>query len=155
MRIRKDESIHRSAAGIVAGLVAGVAFLVAMALDMALVRNKANDLRLLAGMVPGGGRIWPLLGTAMHMVNGALLGAVYAHVEDQFPGPGWMKGTVFGLVENMFLWPVITLLDRIHPEIERGTLEPFNRRVPFMQEIFRHIVYGAVLGWVYEQLRKK
>ncbi len=153
--MRKDESTHRSAAGIVAGLVAGLAFLIAMAFDIALTRYKSNDLRLLSGMVPGGRRVWPILGTGMHMFNGALLGAVYAHIEDRFPGPGWLKGTIFGLVENMVLWPIITVLDRIHPEIKRGTLQPFNRFVPFMQEIFRHIVYGAVLGWTYEQLRKK
>jgi hypothetical protein len=153
--MRTDDSTHRSAAGIIAGLIAGFAFLVAMALDIALTRYKSNDLRLLSGMVPGGGRVWPILGTAMHMFNGALLGAVYAHVEDRFSGPGWLKGTIFGLVENMVLWPIITVLDRIHPEIKRGTLSPFNRLVPFLQEIFRHIVYGAVLGWAYEQLRKK
>ena len=152
--MRKDESTHRSAAGIIAGLIAGAAFLIAMAIDLALFRNKANDLRLLSGMVPGGRRLWPLLGTGMHMVNGALLGAVYAHIEHKFPGPGWLKGTVFGLVENMFLWPVLVVLDRIHPEIKRGTLPKFNRFVPFVQEVFRHVVYGAVLGWSYEQLRK-
>jgi hypothetical protein len=153
--MRRNESTHRFAAGIVAGSIAGFAFLVAMAIDLALFRNKTNDLRLLSGMMPGGSRLWPVLGTAMHMFNGALLGAVYAHIEHKFPGPGWLKGTVFGLVENMFLWPIIMVLDRIHPEIKRGNLEPFNRLVPFMQEVSRHIVYGAVLGWTYEQLRKK
>jgi hypothetical protein len=153
--MRRNESTHRSAAGIVAGSVAGVAFLLAMAIDLALCRNKTNDLRLLSGMMPGGSRLWPVLGTAMHMFNGALLGAVYAHIEHKFPGPGWLKGTAFGLVENMFLWPIIMVLDRIHPEIKRGNLEPFNRLLPFLQEVSRHIVYGAVLGWTYEQLRKK
>jgi hypothetical protein len=153
--MRRNESTHRSAAGIVAGLIAGAAFLFAMAFDMALFRNKTNDLRLLSGMVPGGRRLWPVLGTAIHMFNGAALGAVYAHIEHRVPGPGWLKGTLFGLAENMALWPIITVLDRIHPEIKRGTLEPFNRAVPFLQEVFRHVVYGAVLGWVYEELRKK
>jgi hypothetical protein len=152
--MRRDESTHRWAAGIVAGSIAGVAFLLAMAVDLAIFRNRTNDLRLLSGMVPKGGRAWPVLGTAMHMFNGALLGAVYAHVEHRLPGPGWLKGTIFGLVENMVLWPIIMVLDRVHPEIKRGTLEPFNRFVPFVQEILRHIAYGATLGWVYEQLRR-
>ncbi|TVR75062.1 MAG: hypothetical protein EA415_04845 [Sphaerobacteraceae bacterium] len=153
--MRRDESTHRTAAGIVAGLVAGTAFLLTMAVDIALTRYKSNDLRLLSGMVPGGGRIWPILGTAMHFFNSAALGAVYAHVEDRLPGRGWVKGTMFGLAENMILWPIITILDRVHPEIKRGTLQPFNRFTPFMQEILRHIAYGAVLGWAYEFLRKK
>ena len=152
--MRHDESTHRTAAGIVAGLVAGVAFLVAMALDILLTRSRANDLRLLSGMVPGMGRFWPVLGTVMHMVNGAALGALYAHIEHKFPGPGWVKGTVFALVENTLLWPIITVLDRVHPEIRSGRLPAFNRPVPFLQEVFRHVVYGAVLGWVYERLRR-
>ena len=152
--MRRNESTHRSAAGLVAGTVAGIAFLVAMALDIALTRQRTNDLRLLSGMIPGGSRLWPVLGTSMHTVNGAALGVAYAHVEHRFPGPGWLKGTVFGLVENMILWPIILVLDRVHPDIRRGTLPRFNRPVPFLQEVFRHVVYGAVLGWTYEQLRK-
>jgi hypothetical protein len=152
--MRHNESTHRTAAGIVAGLVAGAAFMVAMLFDILVTRYRSNDLRLLSGMVPGMGRFWPIVGTGMHMFNGALLGAVYAHLEHLFPGPGWLKGTIFALVENMTLWPIITVLDRIHPEIRAGRLPEFNRRVPFLQEVFRHVVYGAVLGWFYEQLRK-
>lgn len=152
--MRRDESTHRTVAGFLAGTVAGIAFLLAMALDIALTRSRANDLRLLAGMVPGLGRTWPLTGTAIHMVNGAALGAVYGHTQHLLPGPGWVRGTIFGLIENAALWPIIVLLDRVHPEIRAGRLSRFNRPVPFLQELFRHIVYGAVLGWTYEQLRK-
>lgn len=152
--MRRDESTHRTVAGFLAGTVAGIAFLLAMALDIALTRSRANDLRLLAGMVPGLGRTWPLTGTAIHMVNGAALGAVYGHIQHLLPGPGWVRGTIFGLIENAALWPIIVLLDRVHPDIRAGRLSRFNRPVPFLQELFRHIVYGAVLGWTYEQLRK-
>lgn len=150
----RDEAVQRSAAGAVAGLIAGAAFLLAMALDIALTRYRSNDLRLLSGIVPGFGRLWPVLGTVIHLVNGAALGAVYAHIEDRFSGPGWFKGIAFGLVENALLWPVIVMLDRVHPDIRAGTLPKFNRATPFLQEVFRHVVYGAVLGWVYEGLRR-
>jgi hypothetical protein len=152
--MRRDESTHRTAAGIVAGSIAGAAFLVAMGLDIALTRYRSNDLRLLSGMLPGFGRLWPVLGTTIHMFNGAALGAVYAHIEDRFSGPGWIKGTIFGLVENAVLWPIISVLDRVHPDIQAGKLPRFNRATPFLQEVFRHVVYGAVLGWTYEQLRR-
>lgn len=152
--MRRDESTHQLAAGVVAGSVAAAAYLVAMAIDIALTRYRSNDLRLLSGMVPGGGRAWPVVGTAMHMLNGAILGAVYGRLQHLLPGPGWVRGTIFALIENGILWPVITVLDRVHPDIQSGRMPEFNRAVPFLQEIFRHIVYGVVLGWTYEQLRK-
>jgi hypothetical protein len=152
--MRRDEATHRTAAGIVAGLVAGVAFIVAMAGDITITRYRSNDLRLVSGLVPGLGGLWPVLGTAIHIVNGAALGALYAHVEDRIHGPGWFKGVVFGLIENAVLWPIIMLLDQVHPDIRAGRLPKFNRATPFLQEVFRHVVYGAVLGWTYEQLRR-
>lgn len=152
--MRRNESTHRTVAGFIAGSIAGVAFLIAMALDIALTRSRTNDLRLLSGMVPGMGGAWPVIGTLMHMINGAALGSVYGHVQHLLPGPGWLRGALFGVIENGVLWPIITVLDRVHPEIRAGRLPAFNRPVPFLQELFRHIVYGAVLGWVYEQLRR-
>lgn len=152
--MRRNESAHRSAAGLIAGAIASVAFLIAMALDIAVTRRRSNDLRLLSGMIPGFGGLWPVLGTAIHMFNGTALGIIYGHVQHTLPGPGWFKGTLFGLIENSLLWPIIIVLDRVHPDIKAGKLPQFNRPVPFVQEIFRHVVYGAVLGWAYEQLRK-
>jgi hypothetical protein len=144
---------ERDRTGALSGLVAAVAFLLAMALDIKATGSRANDLRLLAGMVPPLRRRWLLSGTVMHLINGLALGVLYARVEDRVDAPGWLKGTAFALIENMVLWPIITVLDRVHPEIQEGTLPKFNRPVPFLQEIFRHVVYGAVLGAAYDRLR--
>ena len=35
---------------------------------------------------------------------------------------------------------------------KRGDVEPFNRPVPFLQELFRHAVFGAALGAAYHLL---
>lgn len=135
-----------------AGLIGALAFLLAMGLDLLLLRRRTNDLRLLAGLVPGGRRHWPWLGTLLHCANGAALGILYGRLVHRIPGPGWLRGLVFALAENAILWPVIVLLDRIHPEIRAGRLEPFNRPVPFLQEVWRHVAYGLALGWTYDRL---
>jgi hypothetical protein len=144
----------RDRVGALSGLVAAVAFLVAMAIDIRATRSHANDLRLLAGLFPFLRERWLVSGTLMHLINGTALGVAYARVEDRFDAPGWLKGTVFALVENALLWPLITVLDRVHPEIREGTLPKFNRPLPFAQEVFRHVAYGLVLGILYERWRR-
>lgn len=139
-------------AGLVAGIFGALAFLAAMALDLALTRRKTNDLRLLAGLLPGGAPHWPWLGLLMHCVNGAALGVLYGRLRTRLPHPGWKGGLLFAVTENFILWPVLLVLDRIHPEVRAGRLEPFNRPVPFLQEVWRHVAYGVTLGWVYDRL---
>ncbi|WP_448574713.1 DUF6789 family protein [Thermomicrobium sp.] len=134
-----------------AGLAGAVAFLIAMIVDLALLRRRTNDLRLLAGLVPGGARFWPVLGTLMHLANGAALGVLYGRLRRVFPFSGWLAGLLFALAENLALWPIVALLDRVHPEIRAGRLEPFNRPVPFLQEVWRHLAYGLTLGILYDR----
>lgn len=143
--------------GALAGIIGAVVMLFAMAFDIAITGRKTNELRLLAGMVPGGRKAWPIVGTAMHLVNGGALGALFGRTHHGLPGSIWLRGIVFGLVENMVLWPVVIVLDHINPAVKRGDVEPFNRPVPFLQELFRHAVYGAALGAAYNLLtpRKK
>ncbi len=137
-----------------AGFVGALAFLVAMAVDLALLRRRTNDLRLLAGLLPVGHRYWPLLGTIMHLVNGAALGILYGRLRRRFPGPGWLAGALFALAENLVLWPVILVLDRVHPEIRAGRLERFNQLVPFLQEVWRHVAYGVTLGLLVDRWQR-
>ncbi|HEX3721973.1 MAG TPA: DUF6789 family protein [Nitrolancea sp.] len=138
--------------GALAGMVGALAMLVVMMVDLALTRRKTNDLRLLAGMVPGGRRAWPVVGTFMHVINGGALGALFGRIHHGLPGPAWMRGVIFGLVENILLWPVIIVLDHVHPGIKRGELERFNRPIPFLIELMRHVIFGAVLGAAFDFL---
>ena len=137
--------------GMIAGLAGALAYLVAMVIDIAITRKRTNDLRLLAGLVPRGGRYWPVLGPVIHLVNGAALGVVYARVQQCLPGRGWLRGLLFTQIENLFLWPAMILLDRIHPDITNGSLPVYNRPLPFLQEVLRHAAYGAVLGAVFQR----
>jgi hypothetical protein len=137
-----------------AGLIGAVAFLIAMAVDLALLRRRTNDLRLLAGLLPSGHRYWPLLGTIMHLANGASLGILYGRLRHRLPGPGWLAGALFALAENLVLWPLIIVLDRVHPEIRAGRLERFNQPVPFLQEVWRHLTYGITLGLLVDRWQR-
>ncbi len=138
--------------GALAGAIGAVAFMLAMGLDLLVTRQRTNDLRLLAGMVPGGRRLWPVIGSVSHVTNGIALGALFSRVHHGLPGPTWMRGLIFAQVENLFLWPIIIVLDHIHPGIKRGDLEPYNRPGPFAVEVLRHAVFGAVMGAAYERL---
>jgi len=137
-----------------AGLVGALAFLVAMAVDLALLRRRTNDLLLLAGLLPGGRHCWPLVGLVMHLANGGSLGIIYGRLRQRFPGPGWLAGALFALAENLVLWPVILVLDRVHPEIRAGRLERFNQPLPFLQEVWRHVAYGVTLGLLVDRWQR-
>jgi len=138
--------------GAVAGAIGAVGFMFAMAIDLAVTRQKTNDLRLLSGMVPGGRHLWPFIGSISHVTNGVALGALFSRVHHGLPGPTWVRGLIFAQVENLLLWPIIIVLDHIHPGIKRGDLEKYNRPGPFFIEVLRHAVFGAVMGAAYEFL---
>lgn len=141
-------------AGALAGLAGALAFAGVMALDLRLMRARTNDLRLLAGLVPGGRRWWLPVGLAMHCANGAALGVVYARLCSAPVRRPWLRGLAFGLTENTLLWPLVVVLDRLHPDIRAGRLDHFNRPVPFFQEVLRHAAYGLTLGLVEARLRE-
>lgn len=143
----------RLVTGAVAGVAAAGAFAAFMLADMRATGDRVDDFQLLGGLGPGAEH-WRAKGTAIHFVNGALLGAAYTTVEPRLPGPGWLRGIAFALVENTLLWPLVLLIDRVHPAIQSGELPTYNRAWPFVAETLRHVVYGAVLGGLYQRLSR-
>lgn len=139
--------------GVRSGLAGGAAFAIVMKADIALSGQRIDDFQLLAGFGPLRHR-WRVVGPIVHGINSMAVGAVYALVRERLWGPGWLRGLTFAMVENTVLWPVIILLDRIHPAIRAGDLPAFNRRWPFIAENLRHAAYGIVLGVTDERLRR-
>ena len=43
---------------------------------------------------------WPAVGTAIHLANGAMFGAVYANVAPRLPLPSWARGPAAALAEH-------------------------------------------------------
>ena len=146
--VRPDDGYDPQAAT-VAGAFASAAYLAEMAVDLSLIDCPTNDLLLLGGPFSRDRRIWSVLGTALHFSFGVALAQVYGVTQRRLPGPPWLRGVIFTMIENTLLWAAIPLFDRFHPAIRRGDLPKMNRPVPFLQQVLRHIAYGAVLGIVY------
>lgn len=137
-----------------AGALGAAAYLAEMAADLPLLRCPTNDLLLLGGVVSRDPRVWPAVGAALHFANGVALAQLYGTVGRRLPGPPWARGVAFTLIENTLLWALVPLFDRYHPAIRAGDLPKMNRPIPFLQQVLRHIAYGAVLGAVYGEGRR-
>ena len=59
-----------------------------------------------------------------------------------------------GRVENAVLYPV-TRFEDIHPAIRSGLVDRYYTWPAFWQSVPRHIAFGAVLGVLYDRLRRR
>lgn len=133
-----------------AGVVASAAYAAEMYMDMAVTGSRLDDVQLLEGAIRGKRARVPVLGMALHLLNGAALGEIYAAIAaPRLPGPRWLKGILFGALFLAAVWPTVPLLDRIHPLIKTGELPLFNRPGAVGQNIARHLVFGVVLALLY------
>lgn len=141
--------------GIVAGALAALVYLGAMKIDIALTHYPSSDLQVIEGLARGRASRLPWLGFLIHLANGAGLGGIYAVVQRWLPGPAWLRGILFGEGFILLLWPATPLLDRLHPLIRSGQLPPFARRIVFMQNLSRHLVFGLALGESLRVLKRR
>ena len=110
-----------------------------------LVRPPAgySDVRLLGALVTLDGARWREAGLAVHLVNGAVFGALF----EVTGGRGWRQGVVAAKLENLALWPAMAAIDRLHPDRRSGAWPRLltSPRV-FVYESALHALFGAVLG---------
>ena len=85
------------------------------------------------------------VGTAIHLLNGAVFGAVYANVAPPLPVPPWARGPLAGLAEHLATWPLASVVDRVHPARDRSRPSPASGAA-FGQATWRHLLFGLVLG---------
>jgi hypothetical protein len=88
----------------------------------------------------GGSRV---AGIPLHLANGALFGALYSLVAPRLPGRAPVKGMAAGMTEHLATWP----LTRFFPGVQLWG----NHRA-FCQAVWRHLLFGAVLGAVEARL---
>ncbi len=102
-----------------------------------------SDVRLLGALITRGGRSWRTAGLGAHLANGAAFGVVFTGLG----GRGWKQGLAAAQVENLALWPALTVVDRLHPDRRSGAWPPLvtNGRV-FAYEAVLHALFGIVLG---------
>jgi hypothetical protein len=137
-----------------AGASAGIAYLAMMEVDNRLTGQKLDDLLILGRPFVEDPSRARKLGVAIHLANAATLGVVYAaFMHDRLPGPAWLRGVIFGNVENTTLYP-LALLEQAHPAVRAGEVDRYWTVPAYLQSIPRHVAYGAVLGWLYERLRR-
>jgi hypothetical protein len=131
--------------GAVAGTAAAAIWAAQQPLDQRVFQFPFDDVELLGKAVTRGPR-WRAAGTALHLVNGALFGAVYANVAGHASGmPAWSRGPAAALVEHAATWPATALTDRFHPaRREMPVLRPSHRALA--QATWRHLLFGVVLG---------
>jgi hypothetical protein len=113
-------------------------------LDKLVFRSRYDDVELLGRAVTRGDG-WAGPGFALHMANGALFGAMYANVAPELPLPARLRGPAAGLAEHLASWPLVALTDHLHPA--RTQLPRLGgNRAAFAQAVWRHLLFGFVLG---------
>ncbi|GCE14325.1 DUF6789 family protein [Tengunoibacter tsumagoiensis] len=143
----------RPASAASAGLLATIAYSIAMEGDKFLIGNRFSDVRFIQGLIGArGGRRTLTLSWVLHLLNGVLLGELYAALVKRFlPGPDWLKGVIFGEVFIIGAWGLTPLADKYHPFIKNGELPRLATWTSFLQNLLRHLVFGLVLGWLYRE----
>jgi hypothetical protein len=133
-----------SANGAVAGALAAGIWAAQQPLDKRAFNCRYDDVELLGKLFGGRGN-WVVIGTAMHLINGAAFGAGFGFVEQRLPGPRVGKALSLALAENFLLWPLGRITDRHHPAKAELVRLRANRRA-FWQSTWRHVVFGFFLG---------
>jgi hypothetical protein len=136
--------LQRSVRGGVAGAVATVVMTLEQPLDKRLFNSKYDDVEILGKLVTRGDH-WRPIGFALHVQNGAMLGAAYARIRPSLPGSAVLSGLLAALTEHVAAWPLTALFDRYHPAREELPKLARNRRA-FGQATIRHAVFGIALG---------
>lgn len=142
--------LQTSLRGGVAGAVATVVMTLEQPLDQLLFDSKYDDVEIL-GKLFTRGDYWRPIGFALHVQNGAFLGAAYVRLKPSLPGPAVLRGLLAGLVEHVAAWPLTVVFDRHHPARKELPKLATNPRA-FGQATIRHAVFGIVLGLLEDAL---
>jgi hypothetical protein len=122
-------------------------------LDRRLFDFNYDDLEILGKLVTRGDA-WRPIGFALHVQNGAVLGAAYARIKPSLPGPPIIRGLMAGLIEHVATWPMTVLVDRYHPARDELPKLAASGRA-FGQATIRHAVFGIVLGVLEDALNDR
>src|SRR4051795_5304452 len=136
--------LQRSIGGAMAGSLAAAVWAAQQPLDKRVFECAYDDVEMLGKAVTRG-REWQLIGLAIHMGNGAAVGAIYSQLRPFLPGPPVATGVLAGLVEHAVSWPLVSLVDASHPA--KGDLPTlWGSPRALAQATWRHALFGAVLG---------
>ena len=134
----------RTLRGALAGAAAAAVWAAQQPLDQRVFGVDYDDAELLGRLVTDGRAAYPA-GLAMHVLNGAVFGAVYANTGRALPVPAVLRGPLAGLAEHLATWPGTAALSRIHPASDELPAL-WGSGAAFAQATWRHLLFGTVLG---------
>jgi len=140
----------RTVRGALAGVAAASVWAAQEPLDVRVFGVPYSDHELL-GKALTRGPSWRPVGLALHLANGALFGALYANAAPRLPLPSWSRGPVAGMAEHLGTWPLLPLVERVHPARSQLPSLSGNPRA-FAQATWRHLLFGVVLGEIERRL---
>src|SRR3954453_11722340 len=83
-------------------------------LEKRFLPTDYDDAELLGKLVTRG-PAWVPIGMALHVANGAILGAAYANAAPRMPLPSWARGPAAALAEHASTWPLMAVAEQLHP----------------------------------------
>jgi hypothetical protein len=134
----------RTLRGALAGAAAAAVWAAQQPLDQRVFAVPYDDVELLGRFVTDGRAAYPV-GLAMHIVNGAVFGAIYANAARALPIPPPLRGPLAGLAEHLATWPGTAGLTRVHPAGDELP-QLWGSGRAFAQATWRHLLFGTVLG---------
>jgi hypothetical protein len=130
--------------GMLAGAVAAAVWAAAEQPFGKVFRTSYSDVKLLVGLTGTS----PRAALALHLVNGAVFGAVFKRL-------GWrgpLRGVLAAQAENLVLWPGMAVAQRVHPACRCGEWPPlFTDKRVFAYEATVHTLFGVMLGLLLAQ----
>jgi len=139
---------HKFSLLVIAGLVGTFAFYIAAYVDMAITGVPLDISAVLGILVVGEHELAPIVGNLFHIANGIGLtlffGYVFLPISTKIMKRRvWLHGIIFGIIVTVTtVW--FGMLPALGAGIAGVNIAP---EVPAMT-IFRHIVFGAVIGIV-------
>jgi hypothetical protein len=130
----------------VAGAAAAGVWAAQQPLDKRVFGVDYDDAELLGSLITRDRRATATLpaGIAIHVANGALFGALYAKAAPSLPGPRVLRGVAAAMAEHLATWP-LTRFTSLHPAGKQFP-QLWGSRAAFGQAVWRHALFGAVLG---------
>jgi hypothetical protein len=128
-----------------AGAAAAFVWALVEPLDERIFRSDYRDVAALGKLLTRGGG-WRAAGLAAHLANGALFGLAFDAVRRRTTIEPRRLALGLALAENVALYPLGLLVDARHPRRGEPHLPRMWTKRVFVQETFRHAVFGLVLG---------
>ncbi len=146
MNVKQAYKNHTFFSLVIAGLLGTFAFYIAAYVDMAITGVPLDISAVLGMLVVGEHESAPIVGNLFHIGNGIGLtlffGYVFLPISTRImKGRVWLHGIIFGIIVTVTtVW--FGMLPALGAGIAGVNIAP---EVPAMT-LFRHIVFGAVIG---------